>query len=833
MLGKLLRGSGWEWAMTKADIFTSGRTASTLDENHIKRSRYAHQVSLVAFAILQDEAYSAYCISNQGKGPNDTIEMWACKQAEKHPMPFYWQLVMNKQKLLLRFVRSLREGDFQLYVQVCDELGHMALALDLYNYSRDLPTHTRDMVLLPTRHPAVYQEFLKGNFVVQRSTHRFSLMAKDQSHEHSNKELQQNGGGLSDLYDHADSIALYMLAAPDTARMIKEFEHVLCKESPRTTHHEESPKLQIKFLSDVRRFMDVLRPNNPFLDEGENLKRLDTRDVMEPEVISSYRNLDPLGEALHDSLDEHRFVKCDVPYADTVHKNSLYSFSNRPDNKNTQPDKYKALKQSTVLITQMFMSLQSRPNPDENIKCFMSHENSREPPSLSDHGFLRSGTKSAIIDCLKAPKGIIQEVKQATAILLDMAPIIHMLAPTRCAKFNEYVPVHVAPYIKGISQPNGTRIDLLWDEYPDENLKSQTHILRGSGPRTELGDDGETPIPRRDWQRYLANKDNTKELFSFLSKQLVSNAQLGDILMLSTLNDMVLINKPYDYDSSRIQPSNHIEADTRIFMHLAHAAHAGHTKAYIRTVDSDIVVLAVAFFNEIATLTHLWIGFGTGKHYRDIPIHDICKRLTKDEARALPFFHALTGCDTNSQPVNIGKKTAWDRWGSMPEMTQVFLWLLDNPEKFTMNSWVWNLLERYLIVQCSKSCSSSRLNDARLKLFQSGTKTLENLPPTSAAYFQHVKRAILQASFFWKQSLTPQQVIPNYALYGWKYDERVKQWVPHWTDLADTSTACAFLVKCGCKKACHGNCKCFKAGLRCSALCGCQGGCTNNNDDNE
>ena len=260
------------------------------------------------------------------------------------------------------------------------------------------------------------------------------------------------------------------------------------------------------------------------------------------------------------------------------------------------------------------------------------------------------------------------------------------------------------------------------------------------------------------------------------------------------------------------KPSIHIEADTRMFLHLVDAAHSGHTKAYIRTVDSDVVVLAVALFNEIATLTHLWIGFGTGKHYRDIPIHDICKRLTKDEARALLFFHALTGCDTNSQPVNIGKKTAWDRWRSMPEMTQVFIWLLENPEKFTMDSWVWNPLERYLIVQYSKSCSSSSLNDARLKLFRSGNKTLEHLPPTSAAYFQHVKRAILQASFFWRQSLTPQQIIPNFSSYGWKYDKLFKQWVPHWTELSDTSTACAFLVKCGCKKTCHGNCKCL--GLR-------------------
>ena len=73
------------------------------------------------------------------------------------------------------------------------------------------------MMQLPTKHPKVYEEFMKGNFVVQRSPHKFSLMGKDQSHEHSNKLLQQSGGGIADLYDKADSMALYMLSAPETA----------------------------------------------------------------------------------------------------------------------------------------------------------------------------------------------------------------------------------------------------------------------------------------------------------------------------------------------------------------------------------------------------------------------------------------------------------------------------------------------------------------------------------------------------------------------------------------------------------------------------------------
>ena len=74
MLGKVIRGSGWEWAMAKADILTSGRLSSALDDNHIERSRYVQKVSLAAFSILKYEAYTAYCFDNQNKDPNDTFE---------------------------------------------------------------------------------------------------------------------------------------------------------------------------------------------------------------------------------------------------------------------------------------------------------------------------------------------------------------------------------------------------------------------------------------------------------------------------------------------------------------------------------------------------------------------------------------------------------------------------------------------------------------------------------------------------------------------------------------------------------------------------------------
>ena len=50
------------------------------------------------------------------------------------------------------------------------------------------------MVQLAQQNLEVDAEFMKGNFVVQKSRRKFSLMAKDQAHEQSNKILQTKGG---------------------------------------------------------------------------------------------------------------------------------------------------------------------------------------------------------------------------------------------------------------------------------------------------------------------------------------------------------------------------------------------------------------------------------------------------------------------------------------------------------------------------------------------------------------------------------------------------------------------------------------------------------------
>ena len=65
-------------------------------------------------------------------------------------------------------------------------------------------------------------------------------------------------------------------------------------------------------------------------------------------------------------------------------------------------------------------------------------------------------------------------------------------------------------------------------------------------------------------------------------------------------------------DVSSLAPCIHEEADTCIFLHVEDAVQHGHNRVSIRTVDTDVVVLAVASAQRL-DLAELWIAFGVGK----------------------------------------------------------------------------------------------------------------------------------------------------------------------------------------------------------------------------
>ena len=230
-------------------------------------------------------------------------------------------------------------------------------------------------------------------------------------------------------------------------------------------------------------------------------------------------------------------------------------------------------------------------------------------------------------------------------VLLDGSAVAHMVRPSKSGTFKEYVPHHVVPFLRKMLSTSVQRIDVLWDTYPEGNIKAQTQAKHGNVPRTLLGPGGSSPIPKRDWNKYLSNQENKKELFPFISEQL-SEADFSDTLHISNKMESVLSNQPCNVTD--LQPCNHAEADTRILLHLKHGVmEQGHARAYIRTVDSDVVVIAIGCFDELQQLglQQLRIGLGSKTKYRDVPVHQIFLQLGVHRSLVLPLFYSLTGCD--------------------------------------------------------------------------------------------------------------------------------------------------------------------------------------------
>ena len=133
-------------------------------------------------------------------------------------------------------------------------------------------------------------------------------------------------------------------------------------------------------------------------------------------------------------------------------------------------------------------------------------------------------------------------------------------------------------------------------------------------------------------------------------------------------------------------------------------------------------------------------------------------------------------------------------------------------------------LERYYILQYCKSSSCSRVNQARVALFKTGTRLLDKIPPTQDALLQHIKRALLKAGYIWKQALKCKPILPPFTEWGWKRDTSGLL-TPLWSLLSDIRHTGSLLLPCNCRVSCTGNCKCARAGLNCTSLCRCDGAC--------
>ena len=122
---------------------------------HVTRTRWAHHVTAASLSVLQRAAYQQYINMHLGDDALPTFREWCKTQSEVHPQFLYWSTTISLELPVMQFVRSLRDGNFQLYVETLGKLAPWFFAMDRTHYSRWLPVRIRDIIRLKDTHPCV------------------------------------------------------------------------------------------------------------------------------------------------------------------------------------------------------------------------------------------------------------------------------------------------------------------------------------------------------------------------------------------------------------------------------------------------------------------------------------------------------------------------------------------------------------------------------------------------------------------------------------------------------------------------------------------------------
>ena len=584
--GDYLEASGWTNALTQAGIASSGTADSFLKAAHLTRTRHAHQVSALALTKLQSDAFFHTGVLQD----ENSKEVWRQEMISMSPTFQYWDTVRRMEILGLIFVRAHREQNFPLYIESLKALAPWFFALDHHNYSRWISIHIRDMESLPT---SIYEEFKEcSNWVVKKTTNRFSAMPIDQAHEQNN-ELVKGSGGAVGLSENPLAFRKWMVARPEQARLLKEFENEFSEKinEHQDHHHEEGFCTQKAFHEQVLCLVETINDmGNPFLEDSPELLVLDTQDVMNESVMHTVRTIEAIGRDQYNDYHKSVIEERTRSINDPIKKNSLPLFKNPTHKtKSKQSGQISMLKSDVELFSRLYIVMQHR---EGDLTTFFKHENHPYPPSLSDRGKLRQGKKSDLLSILMQKMCTQKEVPTSFDVkILDGAAVVHFLPTNGITTFDDYAnSVFIPCIIKNLEC--STRVDVVWDTYITSSLKESVRERRGKGIRRKVA--GQNKVPSN-WRQFLHDSTNKQELFNFLSNR-VSSTDFPDGKQIFITSGTTVISRGTTHC---MQLCGHEEADTRILVHLEDALANGSTTCLVRTVDTDVIVIIIGKFHAL------------------------------------------------------------------------------------------------------------------------------------------------------------------------------------------------------------------------------------------
>ena len=282
-------------------------------------------------------------------------------------------------------------------------------------------------------HPDVYADFVRGNFVVQKSNRKFSTIGLDHAHEQSNKILKQTVHGLN-----CDVQNLWTQAAPEIASILTQKDPVDI-----APHHEDNASHDAMLQTRINECCNTNKIEQKYLMQIIAFVhwKIEERNCMKSSINRDYCR-----------LWCRKFCFC--VFCETTEKLSFMSSKDEASFLGCMCSVLTARKQAVLEA--------------------LEFEVMNTPPTFVRSGKLHFGQKSRLMDAFRKAGSMVSWPQAGDALVFDLS---HIVMSTSASTFAE---LFNKVWQKICQHGHYARIDIVCDNYKDCNeLKGATHSARG------------------------------------------------------------------------------------------------------------------------------------------------------------------------------------------------------------------------------------------------------------------------------------------------------------------------------------------------------------------
>ena len=675
-LGKYIADSGAPHIIAANKLIEEGSLMSFLLGTNYKRCKRVHTLLALAMEILHFAAFQITLeeddllviedlkefltkseeddslvdsLSADAKALLDKYNKFTDKtrKGEHGKTAQYWIQHVDMMKLYHQFIRSIRTGDFYLYVSCMPKLSELFFTFNHQNYARWLTIYHDNLMKLDETHPAVFEEFQKGGFGLKRTSKPFSRIPIDLTLEQTiNADAACQRSGVVSITNSISARQRWAQSHSIRVTVVSQLYEDLGLTSKEDVSDELRPCNLKKNNKSLTKLLTAI-PNsmNPFSSEidKDHLFNISTGKAAKEETSTFLLDIGSIGRKKRESFIQ---ACCDDPSAfiEPIKKTKLKTFAT--ENGLFKVSSRLQEKITSVAITRdlfgsiLFHALQSKIDMAE----VLSYPLTPVPLMLCHvNGTMKTSPKSKLLKNLeklvesKPPKTV-------TSTIIDGMFLLHLLdsLPSTFGGVARYL-------LKQVCKHKGIEIHLVFDKTISPSIKDCERDKRSAERRTAYQITGGDQARPTNWLKAMRQDDFKVAFVKFLVTYW-TRQEFKDILGLKT----VFVNCEDKCYSFKVDEGivvrvleeeyhcNHEEADTRMIFHLSKLPEKANV--IIRTADTDVLAITLGSIHLLGDM-NIWMEVGkfTDNSLRFIDVTVISKALGDRLCKALPAFHAFTG----------------------------------------------------------------------------------------------------------------------------------------------------------------------------------------------